>query len=265
MVITLFKEVGIDCCSSRKRFVSFNASFQRLKVNTESAASSFIAAQNHEGGERRRLLIDGPGRSERMPHFRDLPLQTSRRFPKRRAETLVQIALANARHGKIELAASSGKYVAKEFPFRRVDQRMRRQNIRKRWQPAARGQQDSGAHHSVSPIAQFVHDRADTLPSESGGGGKAIREMFLCGGKVQRLREMVRLLRPRSTGSNDNQLVPYHNLRGTCDLGHRDHGSPAGMHPDTDSCPLHGQRFTNLLSEDSISGRPPCICGNLFY
>jgi hypothetical protein len=119
---------------------------------------------------------------------------------------------------------------------------MRRQNIRKRRQRLARGQQDSGAHDSVPPIAQFVHDRANPLPSESCGGGKAIREMFLRGGKVQRLREVVRLLCPRSTGSNDNQLAPFHNLQGTCDLGHRDHGSPARMHSDTDGYPLQDQK-----------------------
>ena len=82
------------------------------------------------------------------------------------SQTFVEIALSNPRYSKIETFTGFANGFAKEFTFGRVDERVRGEDVGKRRQRTARGQEDGRPYYGVVAIAQFVEDLYGRYPEK---------------------------------------------------------------------------------------------------
>src|SRR5216117_101332 len=87
----------------------------RRHLRRDSQESLSLVCQNYQCSKRSRLLIFGPGRSEKTPEGRDLPLHLSRRFSERRQDAFVEVALSKPGNSKAQTLACFRKRFAEEF------------------------------------------------------------------------------------------------------------------------------------------------------
>src|SRR2546426_3519870 len=97
-----------------------NSSRRHLRRDSQESLS--LVCQNYQCSKRSRLLIFGPGRSEKTPEGRNLPLHLSRRFSERRQDAFVEVALSKPGDSKAQTLACFRKRFAEEFAFRRMNQ-----------------------------------------------------------------------------------------------------------------------------------------------
>src|SRR6202035_3276692 len=102
-----------------------------------------------------------------------------RRIPEFFFSLLIDVALANCRNRNFQPFASFFDGIAKKFALCSVNQRMRRENIRKTWQRATRCQKYGGTHHMIMAPLQFPDHAFDSCESQALGDLGTIGNIFL--------------------------------------------------------------------------------------
>lgn len=114
-----------------------------------------LACQNRSGGERRCFVILVPRRTDRASEPRNPAAHSARRNPKCLFGSLLEFSLSNYSDRNLQTFACLPDRIAKEFALRRMNQRVRRQNLRKRGQRAAGGLEHRRTSQAISSRVQF--------------------------------------------------------------------------------------------------------------
>jgi hypothetical protein len=83
------------------------------------------------------------------------------RISEGRVRSLLKFPLTNCLHRNFQPSTRVLDAIAKKFAFRRMNQRMGRQNFRKRRQRTAGGEEQSGTCDLITAFIQFPDDLLD--------------------------------------------------------------------------------------------------------
>jgi len=208
------------------------------EINSHQLPSK-LSCQNHGRAKGCSFMILGPRWADRTSQAGDPALHPAGRISECRLRLLLEVSLANCRDRNFQTFTSSANRATKEIAFRRMNQRVRGENLRKRWQRATCGQEDGRTYDATMAPVQFPDRLLDCGESQALGDSRTVGKVSLRLGQSEAGSMMIWLLGAGDRRIGGDNAPPVHHLHGVGISGNGHQHSPTGMHSNPKGCALH--------------------------